>query len=219
MQKYFSVLQNCSLFLDIEEGNLMAMLNCLGAKVSTYAKGQPIFLEGEAASYVGIVLSGQVQVIKEDFNGNRNILTSVQPSQLFGEVFACAEIAHLPVSVMATSESQIMLLACKQIITTCNSSCVFHNRVIHNLLRIVAAKNLLLNQKIEFLSQRTTKEKLMAYLFAQAKQNHSTTFTIPYNRQALADYLGVDRSAMSAELSKLQQEGRIQFQKNHFTLL
>ena len=108
--------------------------------------------------------------------------------------------------------------ACRRIIETCSQSCIFHSQLIHNLLKIVARKNLMLNQKIDFISRRTTREKLMAYLTAQAKAADSRIFSIPYNRQELADYLGVERSAMSAELGKLKKEGTIDFHRNHFTL-
>ena len=132
--------------------------------------------------------------------------------------WACAQLDRLPVTVIASADSRILQLACRRIIETCSQSCIFHSQLIHNLLKIVARKNLMLNQKIDFISRRTTREKLMAYLTAQAKAADSRIFSIPYNRQELADYLGVERSAMSAELGKLKKEGTIDFHRNHFTL-
>ena len=195
------------------------MLTCLGARTASYSKNQTIFWEGEPASLIGVVLSGKVQIAKDDFFGNRNIISMIGASQLFGEAFACAGVEKLPVTATAVTDSEILLLDCRRVITTCGNSCEFHNQIIANLLRIVAAKNIMLNQKIELTSKRTTREKLMAYLLMQAKQNKSHIFAIPYDRQELADYLCVERSAMSAELSKLRREGRIDYHKNQFKIL
>ena len=213
------LLRTCPLFHGVNEEELSAMLGCLDARERVFDKGQPIFLEGDRADWVGIVLEGEVHILKEDYAGNRSVIGAVGPGQLFGEVFACAGIERLPVSAVPTVWCRVLLVSCKKIITTCAGSCRFHNQVIHNLLHIVATKNLMLNQKIEFLSKRTTRDKLMAFLSAQAKTQNSRIFSIPYDRQALADYLGVERSAMSAELSKLKKDGVIDFHRNHFRLL
>lgn len=219
MNQFLPVLSHCPLFRGIEPSELSGMLACLGAKTVFYAKGQTIFCEGEKASHLGIVLSGAVQVIREDYYGNRSIVAQLGQTQLFGESFACAGVSSLPVSVTAVEECQIMLIDCKRIVTTCSSACSFHNQVVLNLLRTTATKNLMFNQKLEILSKRTTRDKLMAFLMLQAKQHDSNSFTIPYNRQALADYLGVDRSAMAAEISKLRKDGIIECTKSHFVLL
>jgi len=219
MNEYFPVLSKCSLFDGIDSKDLSAVLACLGAKISDYHKNQIIFQEGDPAKYVGIVLSGAAQIIQEDYYGNRSILTRVEPSELFGESFACAGISALPVSVTASESCQVMLIDCRRITVSCSSACSFHNKMIFNLLRVVATKNLLFHQKLQITSHRTTREKLMAYLLAQAKQAASSSFTIPYDRQALADYLGVDRSAMAAEISKLRRDGVIACEKSRFELL
>ena len=219
MREYFPVIKKSALFQGISEDDLDGMLICLGARTASYSKNQPIFWEGEPANLIGVVLTGKVQIAKDDFFGNRNIISMMEPSQLFGEAFACAGIEKLPVTATAVTDSEILLLDCRRVITTCGNSCEFHNRIIANLLRIVAAKIIMLNQKIELTSKRTTKEKLMAYLLMQAKQNKSRIFAIPYDRQELADYLGVERSAMSTELSKLRREGRIDYHKNQFKIL
>jgi len=219
MNEYFPVLSKCSLFDDIGPQDLSAVLACLGARISDYRKNQIIFQEGDPAKYVGIVLSGAAQIIQEDYYGNRSILARVEPSELFGESFACAGISALPISVTASENCQVMLIDCRRITISCSSACSFHNKMIFNLLRVVATKNLLFHQKLQITSHRTTREKLMAYLLAQAKQADSRSFTIPYDRQALADYLGVDRSAMAAEISKLRRDGVISCEKSRFELL
>lgn len=219
MKEFFPVLAACPLFDGIHSADLSAMLDCLGAWVSTYRKNQVIFQEGDPANHVGIVLSGAVQIVRQDYYGNCSIVARLQPSELFGESFACAGVPALPVSVAAVEDSRVMLIDCRRITLSCTSACSFHSRIIFNLLKVVATKNLIFNQKIEIISRRTTREKLMAYLMLQAKQNGSNSFTIPYDRQSLADYLGVDRSAMAAEISKLRKDGVIDCRKSHFELL
>lgn len=219
MKKYLPVLERCPLFDGIAPEHKTAMLGCLGARVIACEKNEAIFMEGDPAFQVGVVLSGSAQIIKEDFYGNRSIVTSVMPSQLFGESFACADIESMPVSVIAAEKSEIMLIDCRKITVTCSSACSFHSRMILNLLRVVAAKNLVFNQKLEIVSKRTTRDKLMAYLLDQAKQHGSAEFTIPFDRQALADYLGVERSALSAEISKMRAEGIFENTKSTFRLL
>ena len=219
MKEFFPVFEKCPLFDNIRQEDLSAMLACLGARVTVFQKNQAIFQEGEPAKYVGIVLSGAAQIVREDYYGNRSIVARIEPAELFGESFACAGVQALPVSVVAVADSQILLIDCQRITVSCSSACSFHNQMIFNLLRVVATKNLIFHQKIEITSRRTTREKLMAYLLAQAKLHGTSSFTIPYDRQALADYLGVERSAMSAEISKLRRDGVIDCTKSRFTLL
>ena len=219
MKAYFDLLLSTPLFQGIDPQDLEPMLHCLGASTVTVPKGDPVFLEGDAAGFIGVVLEGHVQVVQEDFYGNRSILAHIGPGELFGESYACAGIPSLPVSIVAAEDCRIMLIDCQHITTSCSNACGFHNQMIHNLLRVVANKNLLFHQKIEITSRRSTREKLMAYLLHQAKLHGSSEFTIPYDRQALADYLGVERSAMSAEISKLRRDGVIECDKSRFRLL
>jgi len=219
MEKYFSVLEGCALFEGIEKGDIPGLLVCLGASIRAFSRQQEIFSEGEPAQFVGILLSGSAQVVNRDIYGNRSIVSQVLPGQLFGESFACAGARALPVSVVAQEDSAVMLIDCRRITTACSNACGFHNRMIYNLLQVVARRNLQFHQKLEITAKRTTREKLMAYLLGEAKAAGSRTFTIGYDRQALADYLGVERSAMSAELSKLQRDGVLKTNRSHFILL
>lgn len=219
MKKYFEILKKCPLFCEIEEKNLLAMLECLNAKTLKYSKNQTIFSEGEPAKDVGIVLTGSVQIVTSDYYGNRTIISNIEPSGLFGESFACADVKSIPVNVVASEETEIMLIDCKRITSTCCNACELHNRIIFNLLKVMAMKNIYFNQKAEITSKRTTREKLLAYLMNQAKLNDSSSFTIPFDRQELADFLQVDRSGLSTEISKLRAEGVIECKKSNFKLL
>ena len=216
MRRFIGILKKCILFRGIEEDEILSMLSCLDARVVDARKGEYIFSEGEAAKYVGIVLTGEAQIVRNDFFGNRTIVAAIMPGELFGESFACAEVEELPVSVAVSENSEIMLIDCKRIITTCSSSCRFHNMIIHNLLQVLANKNLAFNKKIEITSKRTTRDKLMTYLLSQAKNHGSSSFEIPFDRQELADYLGVERSAMSKEISKMKDDGLIECERSWF---
>lgn len=219
MKDFFPILQKCPLFDGIRPEDLPGMLSCMGAKLVPAKRGQILFHEGASTQFVGIVLTGSLQLIREDFYGNRSLLTHISPTQLFGESYAFSGAAFLPVSVIADEDCHVLLLDSRRLTTCCSNACDFHNRVIFNLLHLVSRKNLLLHQKIQITSRRTTREKLMAYLLQQAKNAGSSQFTIPYDRQELADYLEVDRSGLSAEISKLRKEGVLTCEKNRFQLL
>ena len=219
MPDNFDALAACALFEGVSREDRAAMLQCMQARAVDVAKGEAVFRAEGPAEYVGILLSGGVRVFREDFDGHRTIQAAVRPGDLFGETFACAGLSRLPVTAEADRPSRVLLIRMKRMIETCPSACAFHNRVVMNLLKAMAAKNLLLNQKLEITSRRTTREKLLAYLSAQARDAGSDSFVIPFDRQGLADYLGVDRSALSAEIGKLRREGVIESDRSAFTLL
>lgn len=219
MEYNYDNLKNVPLFNGIDEIELDRILHCLGAYIKEYKKNHTVFWEDEPAEYIGIVLSGKVLMTSVDYNGNRNILSYAYTNDIFCESFACAELDALPISVIACEKSKIMFIKCSKLQSPCMKACTCHSRIIHNLLYIVAKNNISLNNKIELTSKRTTKEKLMAYLYFEAKRAGNNTFTIPYNRQELADYLGVERSAMSSEIGKLIKEGYILTTRSHFTVL
>ena len=219
MKEYFGILQQCSLFSGVEGEELEAMLQCLGARKLTVDKEQFIFREGDPADFVGVVLSGAARVVRTDFYGNQSILGQVEPGGVFGEAFSCAGAQALPVSVVAAQPTSVLLLDLKRVLHVCPRGCTFHGRMITNLVQALANKNLQLNQRLDIASRRTTRDKLLAYLTDQAKRQNNAEFTIPFDRQTLADYLGVERSAMSAELSKLQRDGVLETRKNWFKLL
>lgn len=209
----------CELFEGIHEDDFERMMSCLGAKEKKFDKDNFIFYEGDPAEFVGIVLSGGVNIIHDSYWGDRTILTHVEPFGLFGEAFSCAELETLPVSAVASDKSVIVLIDYRKVVKTCSPACVFHGQLIANMLRILARKNILLTRKLESLSQRTTREKLLSFLSEQAIQAQSNCVTLPYNRQELADYLCVDRSALSRELAAMKNESLIDYEKNNFTLI
>jgi len=218
MKQYFSVIKRSPLFHGLLEQELGSMLSCLSARTERYQKGQYVFRHGDTVTQIGMVLSGSVHMIKEDFWGNLIILGTAAPGQLFGESFACLHTEPLGVNVLAPENSVVLFLDIRKVTTVCSAACEFHTRLIRNLFSVLAEKNLQLTKKLEHMAQRTTREKLLSYLSAQSQLSGSPVFEIPFNRQQLADYLSVDRSAMSSELGKLRREGVIGVQKNRFEL-
>lgn len=219
MEEYYSLLSASDLFYGLTSEELGSMLHCLGAKIVDTQKGDPVFLEGDPAGFVGIVLEGSVQVVQEDYFGSRSVIHHSGPGDVFAEAFSFTNLDTMPVSGYAVKNNRCMILSCRRMMTVCSNACTFHNRLVKNLLTLVSRKNLMLNEKIRFMSQRTTREKLLAYLSDQAKKTGSAEFTIPYDRQALADYLSVERSAMSAEISKLKKDGILEVKGSHFRLI
>lgn len=219
MKINYKLVKRTALFDGIEENEMAAMLDCLSATTKSYKKGQIIYRPGDTISSVGAVLSGSVHIIKEDFWGNRSILSQLGAGQLFGETYAALPSAPLEVSVYAAESCEVLFLDIRKIISACPSACEFHARLTRNLLAVTAQRNLLLTRKLEYMAQRTTREKLLAYLSAESQRRKSAAFEIPFNRQQLADYLSVDRSAMSNELCKLRNEGILRFERNRFELL
>ena len=194
------------------------MLSCLGARIGTFPKGARLLRTGDTVEEVGLVLAGSALVVQEDIWGNRSILSKIGPGQTFAEVFACAPGAVLNVSVEAESAVTVMFLHIKRVLSMCPSACSHHNRIIRNLLSELAEKNLRLNEKLTHMGQRTTRAKLMSYFSAEALRRGVYEFDIPFSRQQLADYLGVERSGLSVELGKMRDEGLLDFHKSHFLL-
>lgn len=219
MKNYIEVLKNNVLFKGFELDDLESILKCLSGKFVPYKKNEFIFLSGDPINFVGIVLSGSIKIIKEDLEGNVYILAKLGVNEIFAEAFAFGGVEESPVSVQSVEGCEILFIDCKRIIESCSNACSFHTRLIDNLLAMVARKNVMLNQKIEILSKRTTREKLLMFFEIQRQMAHSKKFTIPFNREALAHYLCVDRSAMSRELCKMRDEGLIKFNKNEFEIV
>ena len=219
LDAHLPLLGSCELFADIEAEQLPVLLKCLNASTRTYEKGGFILRAGESAPWAGVALTGTAHIIQEDFWGNRSIIARIDEGDLFAESFCCAGTESLPISVVAIEKTQVLSLDFNKIVSICSSACGFHNSLIKNMLRIIAVKSVGLTRKLEDISQRTTREKLLSYLSRQALIGDSRCFDIPFNRQELADYLSVDRSALSAELARMRNSGILRCKKNHFELL
>ena len=219
MEKFLSVFHESQLFRDIDGEGLRGMLTCIDAKVKRYAKGEFLLQAGDTPCAVGMVLSGEVHLVREDFWGNKDILTDVKAGETFAEASALLGDRPILFGAVATQPTEAIFLPVNRLLITCSTSCGCQAKVIENLLGILAERNLVYERKCGHLSHRTTREKLLSFLSEQSTVNGSHEFTIAYNRQELADYLSVDRSAMSAELSRMQVDGLIAYEKSRFCLL
>ena len=219
MKKYIPVLKRTKLFSGVGEEDIASLLSCLGARKKEYKKGEYILREGEHISDVFILVEGKIHIQKDDYWGNRSILSVISVGEMFGEGYAAPESGALLNDVVAVEDSSVIFFDVKRILTTCSSACRFHNMIVQNMFFAISDKNRKLVQKLGHMSGRTTRAKLISYLSEEAKRQGSSAFTVPFNRQQLADYLCVDRSAMSNELCKMRDEGMIRFEKNRFELL
>ncbi len=218
MDFYDSVISRSALFKDIDSCDIPDMLQCLSSVRKSFRKGEYIYRMGDLKVALAMLLEGELHINTEDYWGNQTILSEIRPGQIFAETYALAPDIPLAVNVIALSDCTVLLMNAGNILRACPNSCAFHQTLIQNLAEILASKNLMLTGKLEHMAQRTTRNKLLSYLSFQSIQAGSSHFEIPFNRQQLADYLAVDRSAMSSELSKLQKEGLLKVDKNRFTL-
>ena len=219
MKKYISILKKSRLFAGVGEVDIEAMLDCLSAKLRGYKKGEYVLREGEHIDNVMILASGSLNIQKDDFWGNRSIVNHISAGEMFGEAYIAPESGPILNDVIALEDSVVMFFDFRKILTVCSSACKFHTTVIQNLFFSISEKNRQLVQKLGHMSKRTTRDKLISYLSEQAKRSGSSTFSIPFNRQQLADFLCVDRSAMSNELCKMRDEGLLTFDRSRFTLI
>ena len=219
MKNYIHILKRTKLFAGVGDDEISAMLSCLGARMKNYKKGEYVLRQGEHLSDIIVLVEGTLHIQKEDYWGNRSILGQVAVGEMFGEAYVAPESGALINDVVATEDSTVIFFDVKRVITTCSSACRFHATVVQNMFFAISDKNRKLVQKLGHMSKRTTREKLISYLSEEAKKQNSSDFTIPFNRQQLADFLSVDRSAMSNELCKMRDEGMLEFNKNQFKLL
>ncbi|HIV17567.1 MAG TPA: Crp/Fnr family transcriptional regulator [Candidatus Alectryocaccobium stercorigallinarum] len=207
------------LFRGISEEEIESLMKCLQAKKQKYKKGETIIAEGSITEHIGFVLSGMAMMSHGDIWGNTSILGNVAPGSVFAEVYACIPGQPMLITVSASEDTEVLFLNVNRVLTVCTNACPFHARLAQNLLTVCAYKAMQLSQKILYMSSKSIRSRLMLYFSECVKQAGSSSFLIPYNRQQLADYLGVDRSAMSNELSKMQKEGLISYNKNQFLLI
>ena len=209
---------NSPLFDGISPEERKAVLGCIGYHIGTFRKGEIVAFEAENIRHIGIVLSGAVDMIKEDLWGNRTMLVRMRRNELFGETFACGQDKVSVVTFAVSEDARILFLPFDRVMHSCTMACVFHHRLIENMVSVIAGKNRDLMRKVEVVSKRTIREKLLAYLSIQAQTRESRYFEIPLGRVELAEYLCVDRSALTRELAKMKEDGLIDYDKNCFRL-
>ncbi|QHI73509.1 Crp/Fnr family transcriptional regulator [Aminipila terrae] len=219
MKEHINKISQTALFHGIKADDLMPMLTCLGSYIRNYKKGEFVFLSNDSIHSIGVILEGTIHMIKEDIWGNKTILTFIKNGELFGETFACGSQLNSVVSFYAATNCKILFMPFHKILHSCNMSCIFHHRLIENMVQLIADKNTQLMEKIEITSKKSLREKILTYMSIQAQFHQSNYFEIPLGRLELADYLCANRSALTRELNNMKQEGILDFEKNRFHLL
>jgi CRP-like cAMP-binding protein len=219
VERDFEVLLGASLFDGILAEEISAILKCLKAKKMHYQKNRLISVCGDKIENLGVILSGSVQVIKDDAAGRQTIVSVFGPGETFAETLVCAGVQKSDVNVLAATEADVLFLNYSQVVHTCTNACVFHSRLIQNMLKILAQKNLVMNRKISYLALKGMRQKLATYLWEQYMSTGKPELEVPLTRNELADFLNVDRSAMSRELCHMRDDGLIEFYKNRFRIL
>ncbi|MDR2028927.1 MAG: Crp/Fnr family transcriptional regulator [Treponema sp.] len=218
MRRFLPVLLSCRLFDGVKVEEIEKLLDCFHARARKFEKGAYIFMEGDEISTLGIVISGAVHLVRDDFWGNRTIIARIAAGDIFAESFACGETGRPSLSALAVEKTEALFIHASKISALCTLVCPFHTKFLNNMIRELAGKNIRLINKMQHITQRTTREKLISYLSTQAREAGSSSFEIPFNREELAEFLSVDRSAMSSELGRMKTGGLLAFRKNHFTL-
>ena len=212
-------LSNTLLFRGMEPSDIDEMLGCLLARERTYKKGEIIFPEGSPTEQIGVVLTGRVVIELGDAWGNNSVLSSIGPGGAFAEAYACVPGEPLMVNVTAAEDTEALLLNIRRVLEPCSKVCPYHVRLVRNLLALCAGKNLQLSRRVLHTGPKSIRKRLLSYFSECIKRTGSYSFEIPYNRQQLADYLSVERSALSNELSIMQRDGLIRYEKNHFDVM
>lgn len=219
MEKYLNLLKKVQLFKGLNDQEILSALSCLNANMVTYDKDTIIYHEKDKVKFIGIILSGEIQTQKIDYNGNINIISKLFPKEIIAASACYCTKQTLPFNVVSISFSEILCLDINHLIRPCCNLCSFHNLLIQNIINIIADRNIILAEKINILSNRSTKEKIFTYLYNQSNNTYNKSFTIPLSRKQMAEYLSVNRSALSKTLAHLRDEGYLQFKGNNFILI
>ena len=216
ISEYSAVLKKVMLFDGISTDEISAILKCSGSAPKIFRKDEIILLAGNKPTGIGIVLSGRLHIERGDSDGSHVLLSEIPPGDIFAETLCCADISESPVTVLAVTESVVLTLKFPQLLHACDSPCVFHTRLIENMLRLVAQKNLRLQQRLGILSLKSIRAKVLAYL--ETLPGNGGEIVLPFNREQLADFLCVERTALSHELARMKRDGLIEYKKNVFAV-
>ncbi len=219
IKNYIPQMLRSPLFRGISPDDLLGVMTCVRAHTKSFDKSEFIYLQDADILSVGVVLSGSVQMIREDVWGNKALLLSMGPGALFGETFVCGGIHNKLVSFVAAERTVVLFVPFKQALTTCSQSCEFHRQIIENMVAAIAEKNLALMEKVDLISKKSLREKICEYLTRCSEYAGSMSFEIPLGRVQLAEYLHADRSALTRELNLMADEGLIIFNRNSFQIL
>lgn len=219
MEQFYNVLAKCPLFTNIKENEYKILLSCINSYTKDFKSDEYIFFAGDKVDYVSIVLSGSIEIIKENLAGTRHIMDFAGPSNIFAEGIVCTKEHIAQVSIRVRDASKILFIPYERIIKTCSNSCDFHAQLIKNMVMILGEKNSSLNHKIELLILKGMREKLATYLLNESQKQNNLAFQIIPNRNELAEYLNVSRTSMCRELTRMKELGILDYYQNSFKIL
>jgi CRP-like cAMP-binding protein len=219
MEQHYPVLKNCVLFRKMEEKEIVSLMECLSAQVRSFKAEEYVFFSGDEINHVGIVLSGIVEVMKENLAGNKHIVAFLGPSDMFAEGIVCTARRISPVTVRIKEDAKVLFIPYERILRSCGNSCNFHISLIQNMMMVLGEKNVNLNRKLELLTLKGMREKIASYLLNESNERNSNMFQIMLNRTEMADFLNVSRTSMCRELARMKEEGLIDFYGNSFKLI
>lgn len=218
LEKYYNQIKTSPIFYGMNDEELKGLLDCFNARVRKYEKEEMIIRQGDMISNIYLILDGEVNIEKDSYWGRRIIISRLGKNDNLALSFVGSKNVESSIDAIAIKDTLVLILGYEKCTSMCQNACTRHKVLINNLFQILSKENIELIQKIENVSQKTIRDKLLTYLSNEAQKKHSNSFEIQFNRQDLADYLNVDRSAMSFELSKLQKEGLLAYNKNRFEL-
>lgn len=219
MEKYYPIIKKCALFRNIEEKDFGHLLQCLNSKVKSLKSDEYIFFAGDEIHYVGIVLEGIVEIMKENLAGNKHIVAFLEASDMFGEGIVCTVRKISPVTVRVKEDAKVLLIPYERITRSCGHGCTFHISLIQNMMAVLGEKNYNLNRKLELLTLKGMREKIASFLLNEFYERGSDIFQIVLNRTELAEYLNVSRTSMCRELARMKEEGLIDYYGHSFKIL
>lgn len=219
MDKDFGLLSKCALFKNVKEEDFGSLLSCLNSYTKNYKNDEYVFFAGNEINFIGVLLSGSAEIIKENLAGSRHIMAFLNPADIFAEGIVCTTERISPVTIRVKQDTKILFIPYERITRSCGNSCTFHTQLIQNMMMILGEKNYNLNNKIELLTLKGMREKIAAYLLTESKNNNSLNFQIVPNRNELAQYLNVSRTSMCRELALMKELKMLDYYQNSFKLI
>lgn len=205
------------LFENVSNNEVLELLKCIGIKTKVFRKNAFILKAGSKIDYLAVILGGNAVMSKTDSFGKQTVIEKLKMNDIFGHNIVCCGLEKSPVDIVAENECEVLFLPFEKVVTPCEKLCPYHLQLIKNVMKMISKRNSLLNDKIDIIGQKTTRDKILALL--ETYRNGQRVFTIPYSREEMAKFLCVDRSAMSRELCRMRDEGILKFSKNHFEIL
>ncbi len=213
--KQLSLIARSPLFKNLDPSSLPLIFQHLHAEVRRFPAQALIASEGDPCTGIGIVLGGSIDVKKIHLSGKETTITEITPSETFGEVIIFSDHKTYPSALISQQKTTLLFISEEEILRLCRFNHVF----LKNLMGLLSNKVLMMSDKVRILSYDRLRQRIASYLIGFYHKTHSSTFTVPHNRQEMADYLSMPRPSLSRELKNMKTEGLISYRRNQFTLI